>query len=32
VCIELSTGKARRMPQEFVSGYGQAMVNIKGEP
>ena len=26
VCIELSTGKPRRMPTEFVEGYGQALL------
>lgn len=26
VCIELSSGKPRRMPQEFVEGYGKALV------
>jgi len=26
VCIELSSGKPRRMPQEFVDGYGKALV------
>lgn len=25
-CIELSTGRPRRMPAEFVEGYGQALV------
>ncbi len=25
VCIELSSGKPRRMPVEFVEGYGQAL-------
>ncbi|MEX6503010.1 acyl-CoA thioesterase [Pseudomonas zhanjiangensis] len=25
VCIELSTGKPRRMPAEFVDGYGRAL-------
>lgn len=25
-CIELSTGKLRRMPAEFVEGYGRALV------
>ena len=27
VCIELSTGRPRRMPQEFVDGYGSIVVN-----
>jgi acyl-CoA thioester hydrolase len=27
VCIELSTGRPRRMPQEFVHGYGSIVVN-----
>lgn len=26
VCIELSSGKPKRMPAEFVEGYGSAMV------
>lgn len=26
VCIELSSGKPRRMPVEFVEGYGKALV------
>ena len=26
VCIELSTGKPRRMPVEFVEGYGRALL------
>ena len=26
VCIELSTGKARRLPPEFLEGYGPAVV------
>jgi len=26
VCIELSSGRARRMPTEFIAGYGRAMV------
>lgn len=25
-CIELSTGKARRMPSEFIEGYGRALI------
>jgi acyl-CoA thioester hydrolase len=25
-CIELSSGKPRRMPEEFVEGYGQAVI------
>lgn len=25
VCIELSTGKPKRMPREFIDGYGQAL-------
>ncbi|MFI8479360.1 acyl-CoA thioesterase [Pseudomonas sp. NPDC078700] len=25
VCIELSTGKPKRMPAEFINGYGQAL-------
>lgn len=27
VCIELSTGKPKRMPPEFLEGYGPAVVN-----
>jgi acyl-CoA thioester hydrolase len=27
VCIELSTGKPKRMPQEFLEGYGPAVIN-----
>lgn len=26
VCIQLSSGKPRRMPQEFIEGYGRALV------
>ncbi|CAM4125484.1 hypothetical protein CCOS865_01503 [Pseudomonas reidholzensis] len=26
VCIELSSGKPKRMPAEFVEGYGQALI------
>ena len=29
VCIELSTGRPRRMPQEFVRGYGSAVLGHK---
>ncbi|NQD78531.1 acyl-CoA thioesterase, partial [Pseudomonas sp. CM27] len=25
-CIELSSGKPKRMPAEFVEGYGQALI------
>ena len=25
-CIELSTGRARRLPQEFITGYGPAVL------
>jgi acyl-CoA thioester hydrolase len=28
VCIELSSGKPRRMPEEFIHGYGQALPNL----
>lgn len=28
VCIELSTGRPRRMPQEFVQGYGSAVIEL----
>ena len=27
VCIELSTGRPKRMPNEFIEGYGQAMAH-----
>jgi acyl-CoA thioester hydrolase len=27
VCIELSSGKPKRMPVEFIDGYGQALVS-----
>ncbi|MBF3231546.1 Acyl-ACP thioesterase [Klebsiella pneumoniae] len=26
VCIELSSGKPKRMPAEFIDGYGQALL------
>lgn len=26
VCIELSTGRPRRLPQEFIDGYGPAVL------
>ena len=26
VCIEISTGKPKRMPVEFIEGYGQALI------
>ena len=26
VCIEISTGKPKRMPVEFVEGYGRALI------
>jgi len=29
VCIELSTGKPRRMPAEFIEGYGAAMAGAR---
>ncbi|MES2817714.1 MAG: thioesterase family protein [Pseudomonadota bacterium] len=28
VCIELSTGKPKRMPVEFIEGYGPALVSL----
>lgn len=28
VCIELSTGKPKRMPAEFVEGYGPAILAL----
>lgn len=31
VCIELSTGRPRRMPQEFVRGYGSAVLGSEAE-
>lgn len=31
VCIQLSTGRPRRMPQEFVRGYGPAVLEKKLE-
>jgi len=31
VCIQLSTGRPRRMPQEFVLGYGPAVLDHKIE-
>ncbi|MNT91856.1 hypothetical protein D3C72_2330240 [compost metagenome] len=27
VCIELSTGKPKRMPAEFIEGYGPALLS-----
>lgn len=27
-CIEISSGKPRRLPQEFVTGYGPAVLNL----
>ena len=30
VCIELSTGKPKRMPAEFVEGYGRALLTPVG--
>lgn len=27
-CIELSTGKPRRLPKEFIEGYGAAVLNL----
>lgn len=30
VCIELSTGKPKRMPVEFVEGYGRALLTPVG--
>jgi acyl-CoA thioester hydrolase len=29
VCMELSSGRARRMPDEFISGYGAAVISEK---
>ncbi len=29
VCVELSTGKPRRMPKEFIQGYGSACINAE---
>ena len=33
VCIEISTGKPKRLPKEFISGYGPAILgeHIEGE-
>jgi acyl-CoA thioester hydrolase len=31
VCIELSTGRPRRMPQEFVQKYGAAVLDLTAE-
>lgn len=31
VCVQLSTGKPRRMPDEFVAGYGSAWRDCSGE-
>jgi len=30
VCIEISTGKPRRMPAEFVEGYGKVVLDFGG--
>lgn len=32
VCIELSSGRPRRMPPEFVEGYGPAILGIEDLP
>ena len=32
VCIELSSGKPKRMPAEFIDGYGQALCSPGPEP
>lgn len=29
VCVELSTGRPRRMPKEFIAAYGSACVNAE---
>lgn len=29
-CIELSSGRPRRLPQEFVDGYGPAVLGLQG--
>jgi len=29
VCIELSTGKPKRMPVEFIEGYGRALLSAE---
>ena len=29
-CIELSSGKPRRLPREFIDGYGPAVLDIAG--
>ena len=31
VCIELSTGKPKRMPVEFIEGYGQALLEPRAQ-
>ena len=30
-CIELSSGRPRRLPREFIEGYGPAVLGISGE-
>jgi acyl-CoA thioester hydrolase len=30
-CIELSTGKPRRLPAEFIAGYGPAVLNLEDD-
>ncbi len=32
VCIQLSTGKPKRMPAEFIDGYGQALARASETP
>jgi len=29
VCIELSTGRPKRMPVEFIEGYGPALLSLQ---
>ena len=29
-CIEISTGKPRRLPREFIDGYGPAVLDEPG--
>ena len=30
-CIELSSGRPRRMPAEFIAGYGEAVLDLSGD-
>lgn len=31
-CIEISSGKPRRLPREFIAGYGPAILNLESAP